>query len=229
MRFGRGSGLGAIVAILLALAGVAHAQEDVRIDLAEFGVGSAVRPGGMTGIRVELTSSVAGAVFNAIVQWEIEDADGDTVLYARTVALSPGQTKPVWLYGTLLPSPNTNANSRWMIRVFRETSDGRRGEEIGRRSIGINATGGTAAQWVDDDMSMIGVIGNADGGRNRVGLRELENPDSSLTRHPAANETPRIIRGLNARELPDRWFGLSPYDVIVWSADQINLSDESEL
>ncbi|MCZ6812100.1 MAG: hypothetical protein O7D97_08865, partial [Planctomycetota bacterium] len=196
----------AMIATLTAVVSTATAQGgDVEVQLEQFGVGSAFRPGDVVAIRLSLTSSLDEAT-PCWVQWEVPNAEGDIAEYGRSVTLSPGTPAPIWLYAPI--PPQASAQTIWTIRVFEER-DGRRRGELGGKRIAASATG-----QVDIDTGMIAVIGRA-----RMRLDDYATPRGPWSRAnpPGAHEGVRIVSGIRPRELPDRWEGLKAFEAVVWS------------
>ncbi len=195
--------------LLLSSAAAAHGQAagdaEVSVELSQFGVGSAFRPGDIAAIRLDLTTSLPEPT-PCWVQWEMPNAEGDIAEYGRSVTLSPGMTAPVWLYAPI--SPRATSQSVWTVRAFEER-DGRRRQELGGARISPGLAG---AQLVEPDRGMIAVVGRA-----RMGLDEYANSWSERATPPGAHEETRIISGILPQDLPDRWEGLKPFEAVVWS------------
>ncbi|MCH8152111.1 MAG: hypothetical protein IH830_07035 [Planctomycetes bacterium] len=196
----------AMIATLTAVVSTATAQGgDVEVQLEQFGVGSAFRPGDVVAIRLSLTSSLDEATL-CWVQWEVPNAEGDVAEYGRSVTLNPGTPASIWLYAPI--PPQASAQTIWTIRVFEER-DGRRRRELGGKRIAASAPG-----QVGIDDGMIAVIGRA-----RMRLDDYANPRGPWNRAnpPGAHEGVRIVSGIEPRELPDRWEGLKAFEAVVWS------------
>ena len=199
------------VTLLLALALSAAASgqtADVEVALEQFGTGSAYRPGDYASIQVSVTSTMAEAI-TAWVQVEIPNADGDIAEYGRSVSLTPNGRKTVWLYAPL--PPKTDGGSVWTVRVF-EMRDGRRRQELGGTRISPSNS-----QFVDSGTAMIAVVGN-----QRMLLDNLAVVGQQSQRPIAAHEPTRIVSGLRANALPDRWEGFLPFEAVVWSNAEPN-------
>ncbi|MCH8343413.1 MAG: hypothetical protein IH983_05455 [Planctomycetes bacterium] len=196
----------AMIATLTAVVSTVTAQgSDVEVQLEQFGVGSAFRPGEIVAIRLSLTSSLDEPT-PCWVQWEVPNAEGDVAEYGRSVTLNPGTPASIWLYAPI--PPQASAQTIWTIRVFEER-DGRRRRELGGKRIAASATG-----RVDIDTGMIAVIGRA-----RMGLDDYATPRGPWNRAnpPGAHEGVRIVSGIEPRDLPDRWEGLKAFEAVVWS------------
>ena len=200
----------ALVAALFAPADVSIAQvsdeTDVQVEIEQFGIGNAYRPGEVTAIRLILTSAMAEPTA-CWVQWEVPNGEGDVAEYGRSITLSPGSRTPVWLYAPL--SPHTERDSIWTVRVFEERDGERRRELGGDPRIGPARTGATR---VELDTGMIAVVGRA-----RMRLEDYSNTWKRRLNPPGAHEATRIVSGIAPQDMPDRWQGLKAFEAVVWS------------
>ncbi len=220
----RGALAVAAVLVLLGWAPATARAADVQVDLLSFGVGNAARPGDWIGIRLRLTS-ISTEVKTIEVVWELPNADGDTVGNSRTVNLSAGASVERWLYGRLPPNsqPQTITGNASLIRLYEVDERRRRIADLGSVPIS-GATAATAALPVDQLSDLALVMGDV-----RIGL------DSYAPRGGMAgsgvpssmNSAMVVVTGVGPRDLPDRWFGLKQYGVIVW-ADGTRLPSQLE-
>ena len=191
---------------LAAIASTAAAQSgDVTVELDQFGVGSWFRPGGITAIRLKLTSSLDEPT-PCWVQWEVPNAEGDPAEYGRSRTLTPGTPAIVWLYATL--PAKTGLNDTWTVRVFEE-KDGKRRGEIGGTRISPSLV---SAQRIGPEVGMIAVVGRA-----VMKLDDYMNPQPQPGNPPGAHEQTLIVAGIRPDRLPDRWDGLRAFEAVVWS------------
>jgi hypothetical protein len=175
---------------------------DVSVELDQFGVGDAFRPGEITAIRLTLTSRMSEST-SCWVQWEVPNAEGDIGEYGRTVSLGAGARASVWLYA---PIPSTaTSQSLWSVRVFEEREGERRRELGGAR---ISPAGATPHSL---ETGLIAIVGRA-----RMRLDDFLNPWTASANPPGAHEETRTVN-LLPQEMPDRWEGLSPFEAVVWS------------
>jgi hypothetical protein len=202
-----------ITFVLAALAATTQAgamqqseDADVAIEVEQFGVGNAYRPGAITAMRVVLTSSLDEPT-PVWVQWEVPNAEGDIAEYGRSVVLNPGSREMVWLYAPL--SPHTTDQTRWTIRVFEERDGLRRRELGGDPRISPARSGATR---IELDTGMIAVVGRA-----RMRLEDYATTWNGRPRPPGAHESTRVISGIAPQALPDRWEGLSAFEAVIWS------------
>jgi hypothetical protein len=206
---GRQRVLGVLVAAG-AITAAAAAQVDpdagVGVELEQFGVGNAYRPGSVTAILLTLTSNLEEAE-SCWVQWEVPNAEGDVAEYGRSISLSPGLATPVWLYAPL--PPHTRSSDVWTVRVFEERN-GQRRRELGGTRISADLV---SALRHETERGLIAVIG-----RSRMGLDGYGNPDPTLRPNPpGAHEDTRIVSGISPQELPDRWEAFLEFEAVVWS------------
>ncbi len=194
----------AVVTMLIASGGVRAQSNDITVELDIFGTGNTFRPGDIAAVRLLLTSTLDSGK-KCQVQLETRNADGDVVAYYRNVVVSPGAaTPPVWLYVPL--SPHDSDTDVLSVRVF-DFDDDRLGAEIGGKKI---SPATVTSQDVSDRDAMICVVGN------RMGLSDYQSPRPG-DRPAGAHEALHIESGLAVSDLPDRWYGLSSYEAVVWS------------
>lgn len=197
--------------LVLLTPAAAFAAPQTTIELVDFGVGNAFRPGGPIGIRVKVTSDLDEAV-NGLIQWEIENGDGDIAEYSREIAIQPrgGQTIS-WMYGVLPPVNDATSilDTDWRFRLFELDGTTKVREIASSRLSPRSAQSPTrAVQLVQDQILVIGP--------NAAGLSGYE-PKPGFNMNPALNSTSAIVWGTQSEDLPDSWEGLSPYSTIVWS------------
>jgi hypothetical protein len=200
----------ACVLALLATARL-NAADGVKIALEAFGALRAFRPGDVTGLCVTLRSERAEPI-ECVVQWDLPNADGDSISHARVVALAPSQPKRVWLYARLRPSESTVslASELQLVRVF-ERRDGARVRELGSARV-RPSDAARPSEPVEMTQGLVSVIGD-----DRMGLETLDAQFGS-PEVPSMNEPTRVLPGVRIDELPDRWEGLSSASAIVWSS-----------
>lgn len=193
------------VILVLALAVRAFAQ-DVAIELKGFGFGDHFRPGDWTAAQFVVTLR-SGDPRTVQLVWEVENADGDIEEHVRTLVVNPGAPSTRWLSAKL--APRVDNNTVFTVRVY-EDDDGQRGRELAGARISPSSVRPPAVQ-VQLEESLIAVLG-----RYPMNLDGYSVLLDGATSPPAMNETTRIVRGLDARNFPDRWEGLSSCEAIVW-------------
>jgi len=201
-----------IVAFSLSLCAWSAARaSEVTIALERFGALQAFRPGDMTGVRLRLTSSRSEPV-ECVVQWDLDNADGDLVSHTRPVTLAPNQPQQRWLYARLPPSSDpTLASQTFTVRVF-EARDGVRSRELGSLRFGSRD-----AEQISQPVGMQeGLIALLAGGR--MGLDPLQATiDGGEV--PSMNEVTRLAAPVRPGDLPDRWEGMQSAETIVWASE----------
>jgi len=182
------------VIVCLLAHGLAFGQTDqviVRIDPGGVGLGGVVRPGAWTPMQVTLDNQSAQAR-SVRCEWILADADGDRVYAQRRFSLSPQRVGRGWLYA--MPTIHTNTRSLWRLKVIDEK---------------INKVVATEqfrpADLLDSHTGVVGITGSRE-----LGLRPYT-PDA--TQH----EKYRLILGIDPANLPDRWYGLSMMQALIWT------------
>lgn len=180
--------------VLALLTGSAKGQIDavhLEIDRDFIGIGGVVRPGTWTPIRLTLQSQAAE---NRAVhcRWLLNDYDGDVVMAQRLVTLNPHRDQYVWLYG--VPPVNVRPGRAWTIQVVDQTS----GRLLVSRQV-------TPPEMISPRAATIGVGSSASLG--------LEPYSKQYTQHEALH----LLRGIDLTTLPDRWYGLSVMQALIWT------------
>lgn len=185
---------------LLAWPSYAAAQTtdvELNFDPASLGLDGAVRLGTWTPLRVTLNNRAAEPRA-VIVRWLLNDADGDRVFAQRQVTLNPQRTQQVWLYAT--PSAQARAEDlRWSVQVL----DAEVNELLASRD-----------DLIPDETKL---IKQSDGAIAVLSARSMGL--EPYTRADTQHEAIRMIRGLTLGTLPDRWFGLSAVQTLIWARD----------
>ncbi|MCH2162183.1 MAG: hypothetical protein MK085_09965 [Phycisphaerales bacterium] len=182
-----------------------------QITLEQFGVGNGFRPGGPIAARLKITSDLDEAT-SGLIQWEIENADGDVAEFSREVTLQTrGSTTTTWLYGILPPTNDSVSltDETWTFRLF-STEEGEKLEEItsARLSPQSSTIPSRPIQMTSDQVLVIGP--------NRAGLDGYE-AIAGFPESPALNATTAVSTNNAARDLPDSWEGLAPFSTVVWT------------
>lgn len=231
--------LKALAVVVVALCGVhphaVHAQSTVssgasgELDLSAewFGVGNVARPGGWTAIRVRLRDNT-DRPREVMLALELRDGDGDRPVYRRVFTANPGRWQQHWLYAHLPhrldPARPLRLTAREVVREGQESvvgSDGalRVSARSGRLLAEARATPG---QLLSDHEGMMAIVGDA-----THGLSLYSSVYSGTSFSPLAHERTEMVSRLAPLDLPDRWMGLAPFEIIVWSgSDPADLGDE---
>ncbi len=194
----------------------AHAQDPLDIRLLQYGTGNVFRPGEITGIEVELTSRLATDA-SVWVQWDHETTDGDVISYGRQLALSPGQPQSTWLYVPL--PPDASLETQGLIRV-REFKDGRPERDLGVYQFTPIVA---SPRLIPRDTGLIGVVGT-----RTAGLEFYEKSSETVENVSAHSEPTALGMVAVSANLPDSWPGLRPFDTLVWTNAEVELSPAQE-
>jgi len=210
---------GLLALLLTQGVGIADAQDggsqsiqggvDVRVE--SFGVGNVARPGTWTGIRLALTDH-GPSVRDVLVRLERPDADGDIESIQTAVALAPGATRGVWLYGRLPHDAGPGVLYDVIVEPLDESDDADR--PVGRDPIGSARIGASGLFRSAD--SIIGVVGRRTLGLEAYAIEAQPGRGASGTMH---NLT-RTVTGLRPIDLPDAWMGLEQFDALVWASGE---------
>ncbi|MEM1211265.1 MAG: hypothetical protein AAGI68_03100 [Planctomycetota bacterium] len=195
---------------------------ELRVDRAsDLGLAGVVRPGGWTGMRVRVSNPSAVAQ-EVVLRWELRDEDGDRVLSERRVTVVPSSVQTeqsVWLYAAWPFEEDREAV--WTVQalaVVEEADSGGAGAaQNPSASAGLaevaGGVGGVLGEVsvvplernvAEPGTALVGVLGSAG-----VGLDRFEG-------HTTRHEDLRIVRGMTLGDLPDRWYGMSGLEAIVW-------------
>ena len=205
------------VAVTAWLAGAASAQDtgEIRVRIAQYGVGNLARAGDWMGVQVEILDS-APSERDVVLRLQVRDADGDRAMFDRVVTANPGVEQSFWLYARL-PFQAVQDPPSVVVHEAVETGpedpgSARAGYRAGR-ILGRSDEGGRfAGQILPASVGMAGVVGPYAAGIDQYGISVQSRPWS-----PFAHELTRVVTGLDVPGLPDRWQGLAPLEVLVWS------------
>ena len=159
-------------------------------------------------VRVRLTSRLPEPV-ECLLQWDLDNADGDLVSHARAVTLVPNQPVERWLYARTRPTERLSSalDEDFTLRLF-QARDGRALKQLAELSF---RPSGVAQPSVPVGLSqgMIAVLGG-----DRMGLETLQaSLDGRVV--PSMNELTHVATGNRVADLPDRWEGLCQFETIV--------------
>ncbi len=163
----------------------------LTVEREHIGLAGQALPGAWTPVRIELDNRSSQAR-QVLCRWLLEDADGDRVLAQRRVTLDALRKSPVWLYGPLPVS--TGPRETWTIQVLDASSTA----QLARADI-------PPAKVKPQRVRLIGIAAGQD-----LGL-------TPYTTEATSHEDIDLIRDLSLTSLPDRWYGLSAIDTLVWA------------
>lgn len=186
----------------------ASSAGQVDLQFLQVGVGNVVRPGEWFGLRIQATDRATKAR-EVVVRLALPDADGDPALYQRIVTLNPGVKQAVWLYARLPFSAAPQFPLR--VDVF-EALDGVDASAPGRVGGLLGSAVYRLQRVVHPATGLLPIVGRPRVGLDYYGVRWMGNDFA-----PTGHESTELVDGLRVADLPDRWLGLAPYGVIVWS------------
>ncbi len=184
------------VCLLLFAASPAISQVDnvlLELPREHLGLAGQSRLGAWTPIRITLENR-SSEPRQVLCRWLLNDADGDRVMAQRRVTLDALATHDAWLYGPL--PVKARHNKPWVIQILNEDATT---ELVRTESRPTNIHPPT--------QRLIGIAGGQGMGLN------------AYTSHATTHEPLSLVTGLSLTTLPDRWYGLSPIDTLIWSRD----------
>jgi hypothetical protein len=187
--------------VALFIASTVAVAEDYSITVNSLGIGNTWTSGLVTPLKVTVTSKVNEATA-AWVQWEVSDADGDTVLWGKPITLSPVSNTSTWLYAPI--EPWAMPSSTWTIRV-RQWVDGEPLGELATAQFSGNSIGAVQTKKTE---GLIAIFGT-----RRLGLAEYQ-PHTPIE---VKQEATIIVSGLQTSDLPDSWPCFESLDAVVWA------------
>ncbi|WP_432800283.1 hypothetical protein [Poriferisphaera sp. WC338] len=183
-------------------------QQPVTLNISrnDMGINGIIRAGTWTPIRLSLTNN-ASETRQVTCRWMIPDSDGDTVFAERTVNLPPAIQQQVWLYGS--PAYSANNNTTWDFHIL----DTETGELLASQlKVAI-------PKYLSAEESAIGIFGTGNIGLNDFMTTSVNQGFGYSRFQPyiGSHEYTDFIANLQLNNLPDRWYGLSIFNTIVWS------------
>ncbi len=202
--------LGSLAAVQAQPEAVDAPRSEVSISVEQRGVGNTFRPGSWAGLQVRLDYA-GDEPRPAVVVWRLPDADGDIVLWRRTITLNPGATRAttVWLYADL--SLRTDVNSLSYVEVYEalEPAAGTTLPRLGESRAILRVTPGAVAQQRPD---MIAIADTA-----AVGLDDYSSATSLYDDFlPTGHALTALVTGVRPETIPDRWMGLDQFSTFIW-------------
>ncbi len=195
---------------------------EVTLAVRTIGMGGKARAGEWVGVRVDVTDT-GSQTRNVLIQAELPDSDGDTLLSQRVIATTPGDRRSVWLYLRIPASWAAGGETLPVVAYeAEETGAGDISPAAGRAYRAGRLLGSTTfliQQNLTAGRSLVGVVGTSMGGLDQYNWPALKNEQYPPTGHEHTEVTP----GLAARDVPDRWMGLAAFDVLVWTGNDPSL------
>lgn len=191
----------------------AHGQiagPELEITLESMGIDGFFKAGGYVPVRLSVQSRLEETTA-VIVGFEVENSDGDTERYTRSMVLSPGQRNSTWLYPNIPPEPLAIdlRNKVYRVVIF-EDDDGRPGRELASAPVSARTavTPGAPVEMTEDLLLVVG--------SGSMGLDAYQNVLNQTPVVPSLN-TRCIIGTVQPEALPDRARGLDPVQTLLWS------------
>jgi hypothetical protein len=185
---------------LLASAALGFAN-DYSITVNSLGIGNVWSDDAVSPIHVSVTSNVNTPTV-AWVQWEVPDADGDTVFWGKPITLSPNNTTSTWLYAPV--QPNANPSTVWDIRL-RDWDGKEPTTELARIRFSPNSIRASKSNSIEGIIAVFGT--------RRLGLNGYQ-PQKPFD---VKQEATLIVSGLQSSDLPDAWPCFEYLDALVWA------------
>ena len=177
------------------------AADDYVVGVKSVGIGNVWRAGDVTSIHIDVAST-KNEVTAAWVQWEVPNADGDTVLWGRKITIPPLGSTSTWLYA---PTKSWDTNSTvWTVRL-RALEDQEPSKQLGVFSFSPQTVG---ALMTSKHEGRIAVFGT-----RQLGLAGY----FPVTPTETKPEATIIVSGLQKNDLPDAWPAFLPFDAVVWA------------
>jgi len=190
---------------------------EVAIQVQQFGAGGLVRLGDWCGVQLGITDRTT-RVRGLIVRLSVPDADGDTAFMQVSLAANPNVLQKVWLY-TRLPF-GLGMAPLLTIQAF-ESEDAESGGVRAGRQVGSLVY--RVQGLVPSVNGLTATVGQPTLGLEQYSVR-LPNANWAPTGHELW-ERPLTIK---PADLPDRWMGLAPLGVVLWSGSGAS-GDPAEL
>lgn len=191
---------------------------EVAVSVDRWGVGGAIRRGDYAGLRIALTD-LGTRQRELLVRIEVPDADGDRVLYQASVAGNPGIDQKFWMY-VRVPYAFRSGDP-WNILVHEAVEDATveasedpagRGFRPGRLVARVPVSAPRVAEPYE---GLLGVVGRQQHPSLSLYATALTAGGIGDDWSPLGHERLTQVM-LTASEMPDRWFGLTPFESLVW-------------
>ncbi len=189
-----------VIAIFFVTVGICtravHSQsQDVRLQIQSEGVGllGQVRGGTWAPLLLKLENPSTRS-YRMRCQWLVPDADRDQVHAQRIITLGPQRDHRAWLYA--MAPLATGVHDKWLVRII---------DEDRKKTVATRAV--RPLRLLGKHVRVVGITGSS-----AVGLEPYT---LSATQH----EPCQLLRGIEPAWLPDRWYGLSLMQALVWTPD----------
>lgn len=192
---------------------------DVTIDVLNAGLGGGttgmVRPGDWAGFQIRVSDAFSKPR-QLLVRLEITDADGDKVWWTTEVAgQGSGKDIPAWVYGWLPFDLGRDTTLQFVAYEGLPGAGGtayRFGDPVGTRLFRLTA------DPIPESNAMLGVVGGNLAGLEQYNGSRFRGENAA----PGGHEITVVVGGMLPAGLPDRWFGYSSYEALVWTGSGAN-------
>lgn len=183
------------------------ASGEVTVEVLQFGAGGVVRLGDWIGVQLGITDRT-NKVRGLIVRMSLPDADGDTAFMQVNLAANPNVKQKVWLYARL---PFGLGNAPLVnIQAFEAEETPAGGSRAGRQV-------GSLVYRVQGMLPSVNGL-SAAVGRATLGLEQYSVRVVPSNWAPMGHELTERPLTFKPADLPDRWMGLAPFSLLLWSA-----------
>ena len=206
--------MAAMMCCAIAPEAAAQIGSELSLRVLRVGPGGGAREGDWAGMLVEYedTSLSTTGARDVLLRVRGVDVDGDPPVYERVVVAQGGQPRSAWLYAKLPMNISVGSELRLSAHEAVEAPASPRGVRAGRELARVDVP---LANVSPNNLGLIGVIGQRDLGLNQY----AQDWGAGLTWSPLGHELDSVAV-FGAGELPDRWHGLAPFEVLVWGTGQ---------
>jgi hypothetical protein len=194
--------------VLLLAAGVARADvEPINLTVAQDDVGfmGQIKPGLWNPIRLTIENPSATPMA-VDCQWSLKDFDKDIVIASRHVTVPARRKQTVWVYGCVPVTAMQTSNPEWKIQVIESDTK----QVLAQKMI-------DTIRAPMADRRFIAMSGNSRLGLGDFSIDATGSSDTKLQVHH--HELTQLARGLEAANLPDRWYGYDTLDALILTPD----------
>lgn len=186
---------------------------EITVTCKSFGVGGVARPGDWVGVKLNIKDST-DRQREVIVRFLLTDADGDKPLPERSLTTNPGVNQPLWVYfrlpATFRQGVVLTVNAYQSVeQAAAGAGDPTRWGFASGRLLGTTRI--TPNLVITRGEGLLGILSS-----KTLGLAKYAGAPGR-TDLPTGHERTQIVDRLTVDSLPDRWYGLIPFDVLVWN------------
>ncbi|GJQ29763.1 MAG: hypothetical protein HBSAPP03_16470 [Phycisphaerae bacterium] len=190
---------------------------EVSITADRFGVGDISRRGDWVGVRLVLKDNTSRQR-SVLIRVASLDPDGDQPTYELERTLNPGVEQKEWVY-VRLPFRFTSEDAL-VVSIYEAVVDDATRRLVAGRLLARRAVTPNKGSLRVESEGLIGVVGSRALGLLKYQHEATDAEQSNTdTWHPLGHERSRIVTGITALDLPDRWMGLASLDALVWAVE----------